>query len=71
MEVFNAGMQGVILKGGDFVYVPAGAIHVISNASATDEASLIFCYVGVPNTDAAKTVWLSEDGKQVLEKQTH
>ena len=61
----------VILKGGDFVYVPSGAIHVISNASATEEASLIFCYVGVPNTDAAKTIWLSEDGKTVLDKQTH
>ena len=61
----------VILKGGDFVYVPSGAVHVISNASDTEEASLIFCYVGVPNTDAAKTVWLSEDGKTVLDKQTH
>jgi len=48
----------VILEGGDFVYVPSGAIHVISNASETEEASLIFCYIGVPNTDAAETVWL-------------
>ena len=31
----------MILKGGDFVYVPAGAIHVISNASATEEASSV------------------------------
>lgn len=57
----------VILEGGDFVYVPAGAIHVISNASQTEEASLVFCYIGVPNTDAAGTVWLSEDGKARLE----
>jgi uncharacterized RmlC-like cupin family protein len=58
--------QEVILEGGDFVYVPSGAIHVISNASKTEEASLIFCYVGVPNTDAAKTAWLSKDGKTRL-----
>jgi uncharacterized RmlC-like cupin family protein len=59
--------QEVILEGGDFVYVPAGAIHVIANASETEEASLIFCYIGVPSTDAAETVWLSEDGKTRLQ----
>ena len=48
----------VILEGGDFVYIPSGAIHVIANASATEEASLIFCYIGVGNTADAKTVWL-------------
>jgi uncharacterized RmlC-like cupin family protein len=48
----------VILEGGDFVYIPAGAIHVISNASQSEEASLVFCYIGVPNTDSAETVWL-------------
>ena len=65
MAKLNAGIQKatadrteVILEGGDFVYVPSGAIHVISNASETEEASLIFCYIGVPNTDAAETVWL-------------
>ncbi len=50
----------VILEGGDFVYIPSGAIHVISNASATAEASLIFCYIGVGNTDAAETVWFDK-----------
>lgn len=54
----------VILEGGDFVYIPAGAIHVISNASETEEASLIFCYIGVGNTDAAETVWV-EKGSSV------
>src|SRR5215211_9160655 len=34
--------QEVILEAGDFVYIPAGAIHVIANASHTDEASLVF-----------------------------
>ena len=53
----------VILEGGDFVFIPAGAIHVISNASETEEASLIFCYIGVGNTDAAKTVWIEKDSK--------
>ena len=53
-------------EGGDFAYVPAGAIHVIANASETEEASLIFCYIGVPSTDAAETVWLTEDGTRRL-----
>ena len=34
--------KDVILEGGDFVYIPSGAIHVISNASETEEASLVF-----------------------------
>lgn len=50
----------VILEGGDFVYIPSGAIHVISNASTTEEAALIFCYIGVGNTDAAETVWIEK-----------
>jgi uncharacterized RmlC-like cupin family protein len=50
----------VILDGGDFVYIPSGAIHVIANASATEEASLIFCYIGAGNTAAAQTVWLDQ-----------
>ena len=52
--------KDVILEGGDFVYIPSGAIHVIANASDTEEASLIFCYIGVGNTDDAKTVWLDK-----------
>ena len=48
------------LEGGDFVYIPSGAIHVIANASKTEEASLIFCYIGVGSTDAAETVWLND-----------
>jgi mannose-6-phosphate isomerase-like protein (cupin superfamily) len=50
----------VILEGDDFVYIPRGAIHVIANASDTEEASLIFCYIGVGNTADAKTVWLDQ-----------
>ena len=58
----------MILEGGDFVYIPSGAIHVISNASETEDAGLIFCYIGVGNTDAAETVWIerqSEVGRRV------
>ncbi len=50
----------VLLEGGDFVYIPRGALHVIANASEVDEASLIFCYIGVGNTADAKTVWLDQ-----------
>lgn len=35
--------KDVILEGGDVVYIPSGAIDVISNASDTEEAFLIFC----------------------------
>lgn len=55
--------KDVILEGGDFVYIPSGAIHVIANASDTEEASLIFCYIGVGNTDDAGTVWLDKARK--------
>jgi uncharacterized RmlC-like cupin family protein len=50
----------VILEAGDFVYIPSGAIHVIANASATEEASLVFCYIGVGSTQAAGNVWLPD-----------
>jgi uncharacterized RmlC-like cupin family protein len=50
----------IILEAGDFVYIPSGAIHVIANASDTEEASLVFCYIGVPNVGAAGNVWLPE-----------
>jgi uncharacterized RmlC-like cupin family protein len=52
--------RDVILEGGDFIYIPSGAIHVIANASDTEEASLIFCYIGVGNIQDAKTVWLDK-----------
>jgi len=52
--------RDVILAGGDFAYIPSGAIHVIAKASATEEASLIFCYTGVGNTGDAKTDWVDK-----------
>ena len=51
----------VILAAGDFVYIPSGAIHVIANASQTEEASLVFCYIGVPNIEASGIVWLTKE----------
>jgi uncharacterized RmlC-like cupin family protein len=51
--------KDVVLEGGDFVYIPSGTVHVIANASETEEASLVFCYIGVGNTQAAETVWLA------------
>lgn len=51
----------IILEAGDFVYIPSGAIHVIANASQTEEASLIFCYIGVPNVEASGFVWLTKE----------
>src|SRR5687767_1125108 len=51
----------IILEAGDFVYVPSGAIHVIANASPTEEASLVFCYIGVPNVEALGNVWLTKE----------
>ena len=51
----------VILAAGDFVYIPSGAIHVIANASQTEEASLVFCYIGVPNVEASGNVWLTKE----------
>jgi hypothetical protein len=52
--------QDLILEGGDFVSIPSGAIDVLANASATEKASLIFCYIGVGNTADAQTVWLDQ-----------
>jgi len=50
----------VILEARDFVYIPSGAIHVIANDSDTEEASLVFCYIGVGSTEAAGNVWLPD-----------
>ena len=51
----------IILEAGDFAYIPSGALHVIPNASQTEEASLIFCYIGVPNVEASDNVWLRKE----------
>jgi uncharacterized RmlC-like cupin family protein len=53
--------RDAILEGGDFVYIPAGTIHVIANASQTEEAALVFCYIGVGSVEKAGTVWLDSE----------
>lgn len=57
----TSGRTEVILEAGDFVYIPSGVIHVIGNASETEEASLVFCYIGVPNVEASGNVWLTKE----------
>ena len=39
---------------------PPQVILGIANASATEGASVIFCYIGVGNTADAQTVWLDQ-----------
>jgi uncharacterized RmlC-like cupin family protein len=51
----------IMLEAGDFAYIPSGAIHVIANASQSEEASLVFCYIGVPNVEASGNVWLTKE----------
>lgn len=47
-------------KPGTFVYCPEGVIHGIGNPSKTEEVELVFSYGGVPNKEAAKTVFIKE-----------
>jgi mannose-6-phosphate isomerase-like protein (cupin superfamily) len=51
----------LILEAGDFVYIPSGTIHVIANASQSEQASLVFCHIGVSDVDAAGNVWLTRE----------
>jgi quercetin dioxygenase-like cupin family protein len=47
-----------VANAGDFVHVPRGEIHGTENASDTEEAHLVFCYPGVPDKEAAETVFV-------------
>jgi uncharacterized RmlC-like cupin family protein len=58
----------IILEAGDFVYIPSGAIHVIANASKTEEASLIFCYIGVPNVEASGFTWFHKEHAEFVKE---
>jgi hypothetical protein len=42
----------------DFVHVPRGEIHGTENVSDTEEAHLVFCSPGVPDKEAAETVFV-------------
>jgi oxalate decarboxylase/phosphoglucose isomerase-like protein (cupin superfamily) len=47
-----------VAHAGDFVHVPRGEIHGTENVSDTEEAQLVFCYPGVPDKEAAETVFV-------------
>ena len=47
-----------VAHAGDFVHVPRGEVHGTENVSATEEAHLVFCYPGVPDKEAAETVFV-------------
>jgi quercetin dioxygenase-like cupin family protein len=51
----------MVLEAGDFIFIPAATVHVIANPSEDEEAVLVFCYIGVGNTNAAGNVWLDEN----------
>ena len=38
-----------------------GEPDLVANASQTVEASLVFCYVGVPNVEASGFVWFKKE----------
>jgi quercetin dioxygenase-like cupin family protein len=47
-----------VANAGDFVHVPRGEIHGTENVSDTEEAHLVFCYPGVPDKEAAETIFV-------------
>jgi quercetin dioxygenase-like cupin family protein len=47
-----------VAHAGDFVHVPRGEVHGTENVSDTEEAQLVFCYPGVPDKEAAETVFV-------------
>lgn len=48
-----------VAHGGDFVHIPRGTIHGVRNESDTDEVHLVFCYPGVPDKEAAETIFVN------------
>lgn len=45
-------------KAGDFIYIPAGEIHMVENASDEEEVEVIGIYGGVSNESQAGNVWI-------------
>ena len=41
-----------------FTQLPRGEIHGTENVSDTEEAQLVFCYPGVPDKEAAETIFV-------------
>jgi uncharacterized RmlC-like cupin family protein len=50
-----------VAQGGDFVHIPRGEGHGVENVSDTEPVHLVFCYPGVPDSDAAGTVMLEDE----------
>lgn len=55
-----------IAEPGDFIHIPRGEAHGVENMSDTEEVHLVFCYPGVPNSDAAITVMV--EGEDVIQE---
>lgn len=50
----------VICPAGSFVYAAEGEIHGVTNPSDTEDVVLIFSYAGVPNKEAARTIFVKD-----------
>jgi len=50
--------EEVIVKTGDFIFVPAGVIHGLQNPSDTEEAELVSSYGGVGSFEDAETLFV-------------
>lgn len=50
-----------IAEAGDFVHIPRGEAHGVENVSDSEPVHLVFCYPGVPNKEAARTVMLESE----------
>ena len=57
-EAAAPGRERLCGDAGDFVHVPRGEIHGTENVSDTEEAQLVFCYPGVPDKEAAETIFV-------------
>ena len=57
---WQVGDERVRATPGSYLFLPPGVPHNIANASDTEEAQLVFCYIGVPNVEAAGNVWLTD-----------
>jgi uncharacterized RmlC-like cupin family protein len=50
--------EAYVANAGDFVHAPRGEIHGTENVSDTEEAQLVFWYPGVPDKEAAETIFV-------------
>lgn len=50
-----------IAEAGDFVHIPRGEAHGVENVSDVVPVHLVFCYPGVPDKEAARTVMVEDE----------